>query len=111
VQTLKANLRKTDVVARLGGDEFAVLFPETGSATVREAFAHVHQRLLDAMREHDWPVSFSIGVVSFASVPASLQQALEATDALMYSIKRSTKNDVMYRTWGEAAPPGVASGT
>ena len=106
--TLKANLRVTDTVARLGGDEFAVLFPETGGAAVREAFAHVHQRLLQAMQERTWPVSFSIGVVSFESVPESLDQALAASDELMYSIKRSTKNNVIYQTWNKTARSGFA---
>ncbi len=106
--TLKANLRVTDAVARLGGDEFAVLFPETGSAAVREAFGHVHQRLLEAMQERDWPLSFSIGVVSFESVPENLDQALAATDELMYSIKRSTKNNVIYQTWAQTTPAGLA---
>jgi diguanylate cyclase (GGDEF)-like protein len=107
-RTLKENLRRTDVVARLGGDEFAVLFPETGTAAVREAFAHVHQRLLQAMQNRDWPLSFSIGVVSFESVPESLDQALAATDELMYSIKRSTKNNVIYQTWDQTRQPGLA---
>jgi diguanylate cyclase (GGDEF)-like protein len=106
--TLKANLRMTDTVARLGGDEFAVLFPETGGAAVREAFGHVHQRLLQAMQEHTWPVSFSIGVVSFESVPESLDQALAASDELMYSIKRSTKNNVIYQTWDQTRRSGFA---
>jgi diguanylate cyclase (GGDEF)-like protein len=106
--TLKANLRMTDVVARLGGDEFAVLFPETGGAAVREAFAHVHQRLLQAMQERDWPLSFSVGVVAFESVPENLDQALAATDELMYSIKRSTKNNVIYQSWSQTTRAGLA---
>jgi diguanylate cyclase (GGDEF)-like protein len=106
--TLKANLRVTDTVARLGGDEFAVLFPETGGTAVREAFGHVHQRLLQAMQERSWPVSFSIGVVAFESVPESLDQALAASDELMYSIKRSTKNNVIYQTWDQTTRSGFA---
>jgi diguanylate cyclase (GGDEF)-like protein len=108
VRILKDNLRRTDVVARLGGDEFAVLFPETGGAAVREAFAHVHQRLLQAMQERDWPLSFSIGVVAFESVPENLDQALAATDELMYSIKRSTKNNVIYQSWSQTTRAGLA---
>ncbi len=106
VRILKDNLRRTDVVARLGGDEFAVLLPETGSGAVREAFAHVHQQLLQGIQGRNWPVSFSIGVVSFESVPDSLDQALAVADELMYSIKRSTKNAVMYQTWGQATVTG-----
>jgi len=107
---LRENLRRTDVVARLGGDEFAVLFPETGSGAVREAFAHVHQRLLEDIQGRNWPVSFSVGVVSFERVPASLDQALAVADEIMYGIKRSTKNAVIYRTWPEPAPFGLTGG-
>ena len=105
---LKENLRRTDVVARLGGDEFAVLFPETGCSAVREAFAHVHRRLQEGIQVHNWPVSFSIGVVSFETVPASLDEALAVADQIMYGIKRSTKNAVIYRSWPEPAPAALA---
>ena len=40
--------------------------------------------------------------------PANLDQALAASDELMYSIKRSTKNNVIYQTWNKTARSGFA---
>ncbi|MBU4392873.1 MAG: diguanylate cyclase [Actinobacteria bacterium] len=94
VDTMEHVTRSTDVVARLGGDEFAVLFPETGADAGREAARHLQGLLLDAMREHDWPVTFSIGLVTFEEPPASVNEMIKVADRLMYSVKDTTKNAI-----------------
>ncbi len=94
VDTMNHVTRATDVVARLGGDEFAVLFPETGAEAGREATRHFQVALLDAMREHDWPVTFSIGLATFDEPPASVNEMIKVADGLMYSVKETTKNAI-----------------
>lgn len=94
VETMERGTRATDVVARLGGDEFAVLFPETGADASMKATLHLQEVLLDAMREHDWPVTFSIGLATFVEPPASADEMLKAADRLMYSVKETTKNAI-----------------
>jgi hypothetical protein len=51
------------------------------------------------MQECGWPVSFSIGVVSFEELPESPEHALAISDALMYRVKHSTKNNILCETW------------
>lgn len=93
------NLRKSDILARLGGDEFAILFPETASDTVAQAFRHAYDRANQAMAHNDWPVTFSVGIVTFESMPESIEQALAVADQVMYGVKKHMKNSVTYTTW------------
>jgi diguanylate cyclase (GGDEF)-like protein len=95
---IRKALRPTDVVARIGGDEFAVLLPATG----HEAAAHILERVrleLDrATQEKSWPVTFSIGIVSFSPPLGSVPQMIRAADETMYAAKKRGKNRTEQRT-------------
>jgi diguanylate cyclase (GGDEF)-like protein len=90
------HLRKTDVIARLGGDEFALLLPETGPAFACSAIAKIQGYLLEEMQRNNWPVTFSIGVLTCESSPRTPDELVRITDELMYSVKRASKNAVKY---------------
>ena len=96
VVTLQQVMRKTDRVARLGGDEFAVFMVETRPEDARRAFAKAQTSLLEKMRERGWPVTFSIGIVTFLEPPDSVEDLLGAADTLMYRVKHRGKNRVAY---------------
>ncbi len=104
VSTLGQVMRKTDLVARLGGDEFAVVMVETSPEAARRAFVKAQAALLSAMKERRWPVTFSIGVVTFVEPPASLEAMLAEADAAMYWAKHRGKNRVAYRVVPQEAP-------
>ncbi|HEV3470288.1 MAG TPA: GGDEF domain-containing protein [Pyrinomonadaceae bacterium] len=106
--TLKQEVRAIDVAARLGGDEFALLLPETDAAAARAAVARVRRRLLEAARLGGWPVTFSIGVVTFDSPPASVDEMLREADGLMYAAKRLGKNSVRHQVSGPDRPANAA---
>ena len=90
--TISSNVRSIDIIARLGGDEFVVLFPETGSATAVAASEKIEKKLNDDMFQNNWPVTFSIGLVTFERPPDSVNELIQRSDALMYSAKQSGKN-------------------
>lgn len=90
------SMRKTDVVCRLGGDEFAIALPETNEAGARSAFNKLGNNLALAMQEHNWPVTFSIGVISFDLPPSNFDEAVKLADALMYQVKKSGKNNILF---------------
>ncbi len=96
---LKDSLRETDSVARLGGDEFACLFPEAGQEASKAAFAKASEELKKKMERYHWPVSFSVGLVTFEKMPADIKEAMKVADELMYSVKNANKNNVSYRVW------------
>jgi len=92
---LRASIREIDVLARLGGDEFVILFPETKSELAQRAMNRIKDRLLEEVRENGWPVTVSIGLVTFLSPPVSLDEMVRKADYLMYQAKNHGKNGLV----------------
>jgi diguanylate cyclase (GGDEF)-like protein len=99
VSQARGELRKTDVVARLGGDEFAILFPETDQLTAHVAISKIQQGLLDKMKEGNWPVTFSIGAITFNAIPDTTNELIKLADDLMYTAKNNGKNGICYSVY------------
>jgi len=95
---LAESLRRTDIVARLGGDEFTVLLPQTDAEAARVAITKLHEALSAEMARHDWPVTFSIGVMNFTTAPASVAEVIASADQLMYGVKEAGKGGVTFAT-------------
>jgi len=112
--TLSKRLRASDFCGRLGGDEFAVVLPETDLAGATAFFAALRENLIDHAARNDWPVGFSIGVAVFRSPPANVDDAIRCAERLMYKVKNSTKNDILFEEYASvprAALPAAASDT
>jgi len=92
---ISSSLRTTDVAGRLGGDEFAIVLPETDQAGAKSVFDTLRGALLQETQQHNWPISFSIGAVSFDAPSASLDEAIKIADSLMYQVKASGKNNII----------------
>lgn len=103
---IRRGVRSIDVVARLGGDEFSILLPETDYDAAQTAVRRVRRDLLELVRANRWPVTFSIGVVTWDVPPASVDDMLRAADELMYSAKRNGKNRIQHEVW--RAPANAA---
>jgi diguanylate cyclase (GGDEF)-like protein len=99
VSSVKKHSRKTDTIARLGGDEFALLLSETNEESARIVLAKIQDMLLAEMREHNWPITFSIGVLTCNASPQTTDELVRITDELMYSVKKSSKNAIKYATY------------
>jgi diguanylate cyclase (GGDEF)-like protein len=93
-RTLQVRARTTDIVARLGGDEFAILMPEAGADAAHALLTRIQSALMETMRQNGWPVTFSIGSVTFSAPPENVEKLIEKADALMYSVKTSGKNRI-----------------
>jgi diguanylate cyclase (GGDEF)-like protein len=91
-EVLQTRLRMVDVAGRLGGDEFSLIMPETERLQAQVALLRLHKDLHFATREIGWPVTFSIGAVSFETVPDSPEAALHAADTLMYEVKQAGRD-------------------
>ena len=100
--TIKGTIRETDMVARLGGDEFVILMPETGEAAAQAVVARVHINIMNMFHEQGWPITFSIGVVTWATPPRTVDIMLKQADDAMYEVKNNGKNQVThYKLSGE----------
>lgn len=93
-QTLRAQLRSTDVPARLGGDEFAVMLPGMDARGASQATQILQSRLLSAMEHRGWPITFSIGLATFTKAPDSADEMIKRADMLMYQMKREGKGGI-----------------
>lgn len=98
-ETLVGQVRATDVVARLGGDEFALLLPLTDRGSAEVVIDKLNQQALSVMRARGWPVTFSIGAVSFSRPMQSTRDMIKYVDDLMYQVKKTGKNNIKYQAW------------
>lgn len=96
---MKENLRKTDVVARLGGDEFALVFPHTDESEAVQVVRKLCNQLEDAMTQHEWPITFSVGIGVFPRCPASADDVVGFCERIMQRVKATGKNKVMARVF------------
>lgn len=102
VDRAKGHLRRTDLIARLGGDEFVLLLTEVGQDAARLTVSKIQAALLDEMRQNDWTVTFSIGVLTYQDGLISPDELVKRADDLMYSVKHGGKNAVAYGLYAGA---------
>ncbi len=97
-QTIKGHIRSVDMVARLGGDEFAILLLETNEKDANSTMVKIQTKLLEVVKQHNWPVSFSMGAVT-SHEKCNLDDLIKEADNLMYIIKDRGKNSIAYKTF------------
>jgi diguanylate cyclase (GGDEF)-like protein len=94
--SVRRQIRNVDIFARLSGDEFVLLMPETGEVEAQAVISRIRQRLLTEMQNGGWPVTFSIGVVTFVKVPKAVEDMVKMADDVMLPVKLGGKNGVSY---------------
>jgi diguanylate cyclase (GGDEF)-like protein len=104
-ETIRQSLRELDLIARLGGDEFVILMPETGDEAARAVVRRMHEHVTAAIERGGWPISFSIGVVTWVTPPRTVDYMLRQADDAMYAVKNEGKNRVVHlQLSGEPIP-------
>lgn len=96
---LRSSTRQTDVLGRLGGDEFAAVLPEITGGASSSVLKNLRKQLIRAMAKGGWPVTFSIGAVTFETPIATSREALRVADDAMYHVKRSGKDGIHHLVW------------
>jgi diguanylate cyclase (GGDEF)-like protein len=95
-KTIASNIRSTDILSRFGGDEFVILLPETPADAAAAFLKKIQNQLNQAMSAQNWPVSFSIGAVTYPKAPPGVDEVIKRADMLMYEVKRSGKNRLLH---------------
>lgn len=93
--SLTKSIRRIDVVARLGGDEFTILLPETTEPEARAVLARAEKSIGATTKADRFPVTASIGAVTFSRPPISVDEVVSRADRTMYKVKQRGKNQVI----------------
>jgi diguanylate cyclase (GGDEF)-like protein len=95
--TLRANLRATDVLARWGGDEFVVLLPFSQDVEIARKVASEMMRKLQSdleKRDRDMYVTLSIGIAVYPDDGDSGESLLMLADKALFYAKSQGRNNI-----------------
>jgi diguanylate cyclase (GGDEF)-like protein len=106
VRTVYPLLRGSDLLARLGGDEFGLLLPETGADGAVTLLDRLQEVLSREMERRGWPLTLSVGALTFLHPLRDVDLMIHRVDLLMYEAKRKGKGRVEHAVLrgDEAAP-------
>ena len=97
-QTLKRNVRATDIVCRYGGEEMSVLLPNSNAdeaySTAQKICERVANKKFKLANGNDASVTISLGVSTFPNDGESAEQLIENADKRLYDAKNSGRNQV-----------------
>lgn len=96
VESLHLHTRKSDLIGRVGGDEFVILLPDTGQDAARVIIAKSIGLLMEEIDKLNFPVTFSLGVLTCIQPPESVDAMIGIADKLMYKVKASSKNAIVF---------------
>lgn len=102
---IRSSMRESDIACRLGGDEFALLLPSSGFDASRHFIQRMRSSLTGFMKEGGWPITFSIGAVTFEKALEDPIEMIRMADQLMYRVKRAGKNNMIHEVHPPRAVP------
>lgn len=94
--TIRDNIRKSDIIARLGGDEFILLLPELKDGEAGKVMEKLRELILVGMPQYRFPVTISVGLITYILPPDSVEGMVREADTLMYSVKNTTKDAIRH---------------
>jgi diguanylate cyclase (GGDEF)-like protein len=98
---IRDSIRQNDVLGRLGGDEFGILLLETDPLQAYAVVTKLQEMLMPVVQKNKWPISFSCGALSCTHTFCSAEKMISEADQLMYSVKKSTKNNVNFAIYSD----------
>ncbi len=96
VDTIQSQIRPNDLLARLGGDEFGLLIDDPRSDEIRRVLERVMDETCGRLRARNWPVTLSMGAVTYRRLPNSIGIMVKEADKIMYRVKKSGKNRMVH---------------
>ena len=97
-QTLKRNVRATDIVCRYGGEEMSIILPNTSKdeafSTAQKICERVASKRFKLFSGKETNVTISLGVSTFPADGESAVDIIEAADKRLYNAKNNGRNQV-----------------
>lgn len=97
-QTLKRNVRATDIVCRYGGEEMSIILPNTSKdeaqSTAEKICQRVASRKFKLAQDKETNVTISLGVSTFPNDGDTASKVIDAADKRLYSAKHNGRNQV-----------------
>ncbi len=97
-QTLKKNVRSTDIVCRYGGEEMSIILPNTGKdeafSTAQKICERVANKKFKLSGDKETNVTISLGVSTFPYDGDNASSIIEAADKRLYNAKNNGRNQV-----------------
>jgi diguanylate cyclase (GGDEF)-like protein len=89
---LQKNIRDVDAIARYGGEEFVMLIPDADKEAAFCLAERLREELAKVKLEDLPPVTISLGIATFPSDGADLEELIKRADAAMYEAKQQGRN-------------------
>lgn len=97
-QTLKRNVRATDIVCRYGGEEMSIILPNTGRDIARSTAEKICKRVSDnkfkLMGDKEVTVTISLGAATYPYDGETPSGIIDAADKRLYNAKHNGRNQV-----------------
>ena len=97
-QTLKKNVRATDIVCRYGGEEMSIILPNTGKdeafSTAQKICERVASKKFKLAGDKETNVTISLGVSTFPYDGDNAPAIIETADKRLYNAKNNGRNQV-----------------
>ena len=97
-QTLKKNVRATDIVCRYGGEEMSIILPNTGKdeafSTAQKICERVASKKFKLAGDKETNVTISLGVATFPYDGDNASVIIEMADKRLYNAKNNGRNQV-----------------
>lgn len=97
-QTLKKNIRSTDIACRYGGEEMSIILPktdyDTAVSTAHKICERISSRTFKLPNNRETSVTISLGVSSYPVDGETTEVLIEAADKRLYNAKHNGRNQV-----------------
>lgn len=97
-QTLKRNVRSTDIACRYGGEEMSIILPNTGRDVARSTAEKICKRVSDnkfkLIGDKEVAVTISLGAATYPYDGETPSSIIDAADKRLYNAKHNGRNQV-----------------
>jgi diguanylate cyclase (GGDEF)-like protein len=96
-QKLVLNTRATDITARIGEEDFILLMTDTGIEGGIKGVRRLKDILIQAVEEIQYPVSFSIGLVTYNILPETVEEMIRDADDMKDQARKQSNEKFKHK--------------